>query len=551
MPIEPIQRTSGLVMTRPRRGSAAVLLVACGVVLGSCAGAPATPVSDELVRIEGLGALAFPNSGSDAAQTDFVTGVLLLHSFEYDRAAEAFRRAQGIDPDFALAYWGEAMTHTHPVWNEKDVDAARAVLDRFAPTAAERLERTPTERERSYMRAVDVLYGAGEKAALDTAYSAAMAELAAAHPDDLEARTFHALSILGLSQGDRNVPSYMEAGAIALDAFGRNPEHPGAAHYVIHSFDDPTHAILAMEAARAYAPMAPDAAHAQHMTSHIFLARGMWDDVVEANINADGVVDRQLAAAGLPATNCGHYNDWLQYGFVQRGELDRAVDMQQACLADASDPEQPEARRRGATFSSANMRNWYLADVVDGQSVVAVERADLGDAPPVARMSWAWGDGVAAVHRGDLASARTHLAELETIDAGDALAWASPYVPVWRGTLRAWIDRAAGDLDSALGAARTAAEYEASLPVDFGPPVAYKPARELEADILLEMGRSADAAGAYRTSLGRTPNRLSALAGLVSALGPDAPEAAPVVEQLRALLRHADSDHPARASVGG
>ena len=525
-------------------------MVALGAISWACAAPPSGgSASDpqDLVRVEGLGALAFPNSGDAAAQSDFVTGVLLLHSFEYDRAAAAFRRAQEIDPDFALAYWGEAMTHTHPVWNEKDADAARAVLERFAATPAERLERTPTERERGYMRAVDVLYGEGPKEALDTAYAAAMEDLAAAYPDDLEAQTFHALSILGLSQGDRDVPAYMEAGAIALDAFERNPEHPGAAHYVIHSFDDPTHAILAMEAARAYAPMAPDAGHAQHMTSHIFLARGMWDDVVEANVNADGVVDRQLAEAGLPDANCGHYNDWLQYGHLQRGEWDRAAEMQQACLGDASNPAQPEARRAAAKFSSSNMRNWYLADVPDADGPVALEHADLDGASPVARMSWAWGDGVAAVRRGDLDAARGHLTALESMDADDALAWVSPYVPVWRGTLAAWIDLAAGDLDGALASARAAADYEASLPVDFGPPVAYKPARELEADVLLRMGRNVEAAAAYRTALGRTPNRLAALEGLATALGPDSPEAAPVIDRLGALLEHADADHPARS----
>jgi tetratricopeptide (TPR) repeat protein len=533
-------------VTRTRAFAAGVAVL----TLAGCGTGPSSQgAEDAVVRIDGLGALAFPNSGSEGAQTDFVTGVLLLHSFEYDRAAEAFRRAQEIDPDFALAYWGEAMTYTHPVWNEKDVEAAQAALARLAPTPDERLERTPTERERGYIRAVDVLYGEGAKESLDTAYSAAMAGLAAAYPDDLEAQTFHALSILGLSRGDRNVPAYMEAGAIALDAFERNPEHPGAAHYVIHSFDDPTHAILAMEAARAYAPMAPDAGHAQHMTSHIFLARGMWDDVVEANINADGVVDRQAAEAGLPAANCGHYNDWLQYGYVQRGQLSVAAEMQQACFAAAADAAQPEPRRRTATFSSSNMRNWYLADAAQGTGLVATEHPDLDGAPPVVRMSWAWGDGVAAVHRGDLAAARGHLSELEAIRAGSELEWVSPYVPVWRGTLRAWVDLAAGDLGSALSAARAAADHEASLPVDFGPPVAYKPARELEADILLEMGRADEAAAAYRTALGRTPNRIAALAGLARALGSGSPEAAPVLERLRSLLEHADADFPARGLV--
>ena len=160
------------------------------------------------------------------------------------------------------------------------------------------MTKAPTGREKAYLAAVEVLYGEGRKESLDTLYAAEMERLAAAYPDDLEAQTFHALALLGLSQGDRNVPTYMEAGAIALAAFDENPDHPGAAHYAIHSFDDPTHAILAMEAARAYSVIAPDAAHAQHMTTHIFLARGLWDDVVKQNIRAVDVSNRVRMARG-------------------------------------------------------------------------------------------------------------------------------------------------------------------------------------------------------------------------------------------------------------
>ena len=134
-------------------------------------------------------------------------------------------------------------------------------------------------------------------------------------------------------------------------------------------------------------------------------------------------------------------------------------------------------------------------------------------------MVWAWGDGVAAVHRGDLDVARASLAELDAMDAGDELAWVSPYAPIWRGTLTAYVRRAEGDLEAALAAAREAADYEASLPVDFGPPVSYKPARELEADILREMGRDEEASVAYQTALERTPNRRPALDGGAAVTG--------------------------------
>ncbi|NIP83335.1 MAG: hypothetical protein GWM90_30560, partial [Gemmatimonadetes bacterium] len=139
---------------RSIRSRVTVLALALALPTGPLAG-------QELTRIDGLGAISFPNSGAAEAQTPFIRGVLLLHSFEYDDAAEAFREAQEIDPDFAMAYWGEAMTYTHPVWNEKDVEAARAALARLAPTREERLARAPTEREKGWLSAVETLYGEG------------------------------------------------------------------------------------------------------------------------------------------------------------------------------------------------------------------------------------------------------------------------------------------------------------------------------------------------------------------------------------------------------
>ncbi|UCF21129.1 MAG: hypothetical protein JSU87_07015, partial [Gemmatimonadota bacterium] len=366
----------------------------------------ATPVgAQEPVHIEGLGSLSFPNSGDAGAQDDFLRGVLLMHSFEYERAADAFRTAQTIDPDFAMAYWGEAMTHNHPVWNEKDAGAARESLDRLAPTPGQRLAMAPTDREKAYLKAVEVLYGDGEKATLDTLYAAEMAKLAAAYPDDLEAQAFYALALLGLSQGNRDVPTYMEAGAIALAAFDQNPDHPGAAHYTIHSFDDPTHAILAMEAARAYSAIAPDAAHAQHMTTHIFLARGMWDDVVAQNLQAVAVVNRLRAERGRPLTSCGHYNEWLMYGYDQQGRYELAAKLLADCYAQSGDPERSAGARESAAFSHVYLRGLHLADTRDGYSDGA--RAALQVPEPTLTMQLidAWVSGTAALYRGERAAA--------------------------------------------------------------------------------------------------------------------------------------------------
>ena len=199
-----------------------------------------------------LGTISFPTSGSKAAQADFIRGVLLLHSFEYQDALAEFRKARTRDPGLAMAYWGEAMTWNHPLWNEQWPDSGRAALNALAPTPAARLAKAKTDKERAWIAAIDVLYGEGEKARRDTLYSQALAEMYRRWPADDEVKSFYALSIMGLSQAVRNVPAYMRAGALALEVAERKPDHPGAAHYVIHAFDDPVHAPLGEQAAHAY-----------------------------------------------------------------------------------------------------------------------------------------------------------------------------------------------------------------------------------------------------------------------------------------------------------
>jgi tetratricopeptide (TPR) repeat protein len=467
-------------------------------------------------RHEGLGSLSFPTSGAPEAQPDFERGVLLLHSFEYEQAAAAFRAAQATDPDFAMAYWGEAMTHNHPVWDEQDREAALAALAGYAPTPSERAARAPTPRERMYLEAVDVLYGAGPKAQRDTLYFRAMEALAEAYPADDEARALHALAILGLSRGDRVVPSYMRAGAIALDLFQRNRAHPGAAHYVIHSFDDPTHAPLGLAAADAYADIAPAAGHAQHMTTHIFLAIGLWDRVVESNIRADAVVDAGRAGRGLEPTDCGHYNEWLAYGYQQQGRRAEAEALVLGCLREGA--AQPD-RAWGAEY----MRALQVAslETLDGQIPDAElpRSPGVGEPGPGLAMVQHWTGGFVAARRGQTAEARRRLLAFEAQLGGadDVGADVRPYVPVWHGTLRSVVAAAEGDLTRAVEAAHEAAEIEAALPEDFGPPIALKPARELEADLLLRAGRADEALSAYRLALARTPRRAPALAGFAAA----------------------------------
>ena len=222
-------------------------------------------------RSRQLGRVEFPTSGSEKAQAHFLRGLAALHSFWYEEALEAFRESTKVEPDFTMGYWGEAMAHNHPLWSEQDIAAAREVLAKIKDTPK------LTERERAYLDAVKVLYGEGDKRARDAAYSAAMEKIYRAYPDDLDAAAFYSLSLLGLVRGeDKSYRLQARAGAIALEVYQKNPNHPGAAHYIIHAFDDPEHAILALPAARRYARhRSRSASRASHAVAHFSATRNV------------------------------------------------------------------------------------------------------------------------------------------------------------------------------------------------------------------------------------------------------------------------------------
>jgi len=501
--------------------------------------ATAAPLAAQSHR---LGTIAFPNSGPKAAQPPFIRGVLLLHSFEYDDAAAAFREAQHLAPGFALAYWGEAMTRTHPVWNQQEVDSARAVLARLAPTPEARSARARTPRERGYLEAVEILYGEGSKPRRDTLYSAAMGRLAAAYPGDLEARAFYALSLLGLSQGTRNVPTYMRAGALAEDVLRRNPDHPGAAHYVIHAFDDPAHAPLGLPAARAYSKIAPGAAHARHMTSHIFVALGMWDETVSANVAALG----PKRAAWTP----NHVSLWLDYAYLQQGRTAEARRLLESVRGNLGDPP-----RRYARFHLLAMRAHFLVTSerwADSSIAWTVDTTGVG---PVALAMDGFALGYAALRRGDRAAADKGLRRLGALAARPAAAddddGNPQVVTILETELRAALLAADGKADEAVALLRQAAAVEDTMAVAFGPPDVVKPTHELLGELLLAQGKAAEAQQEFVRALALAPRRTASLLGLARAASAAGDE--PVAEQARADLRaiwhQADEDLPGLAEI--
>jgi len=478
------------------------ILAIFAVLLSGAAAAASIAPDRPVMQERRLGSIDFRNSGSAEAQAPFTEGVLLLHSFEFEDAASAFRRAQAIDREFALAYWGEAMTYNHPLWREQDRDAALAALARYAPTPEARRAKAPTEREAGYLTAIDVLYGEGTKTERDLAYMAEMERLATRYPDDLEARAFHALAILGSTDGERDFATYMRAAAAAQPVFDAQPNHPGAVHYIIHSFDDPIHAPLGLEAARAYSEIAPDAGHAQHMTSHIFVALGMWDDVVAANIRARDVQNAGRAEIGHHANACGHYTSWLHYGWLMRGDLEDAERGMSEChaLVASGEASAPEV----GYFVAMRARH-----VFDTQDWGAAQRFSAD----VDRPGYDFVSGLAALRRGDRETATAVLRSMRA-GAGSPL---EPRSRIMLLELEALLALEEGEGAQALAKAEEAADIESGLPFEFGPPASLKPPHELLGEIALELGEPEAALHAFRNALELTPERRTSLEGLLAA----------------------------------
>jgi len=493
--------------------AAALLLIAAP------AGLAAPPGAD-------VGRVAFANSGAPAAQAPFLRGLALLHNFEYSAAAAAFREAQQADPGFALAYWGEAMTYNHPVWLEQDAAAARAVLARLGGSREARLAKARTDRERAWLDAIETLYGDGSKEERDRLYATKMAALFAARPDDVEARAFYALSLLGLAHQGRDVPLYMRAAALLEEVFPDHRNHPGVLHYLIHSYDDPAHAPLGLRAARLYGKVAPEAGHALHMTSHIFVALGQWQEVERANVEAMAVVDRQRAAAGRPPAPCGHYAEWLVYARLQRADpeaeaqIRRCRDAAAAELASAPSAAAIEPYRSSA-LSWAGMALRQLIDTGrwDGAAALALPEGRY----PMTRLVLAYGEVLAAA--GDAAKARAAHARLraavEALSRAQGSSRAEDPQALRRSAIillqaSALEKLAAGDNEGGLADLRAAAAEEAAMPAEFGPPAIPKPSHELLGDALLRLGRKPEAAQAYRAALAAAPGRRLSERGLAA-----------------------------------
>jgi tetratricopeptide (TPR) repeat protein len=461
----------------------------------------------------------FENSGAEAAQEPFLRGLLMLHSFEYDDAREAFRRAQTIDPDFAMAHWGEAMTHNHPIWMEQDREAALQALRDLAPTPESQLEQAPTDREKAYLRTLHTLYGVGEedpasKETRDDAYAEAMADLAEQYPDDLDARAFHALSILGTAHEGRDFKTYMRAAAIVEEVFDENPQHPGAAHYLIHAYDDPVHAPLGLRPARVYADVAPAAPHALHMPSHIFFALGMWDRGAQSNVDSYEAAKTKANEANSGLSGGGfHALHWLHYARLQQGRHDEARSVLTTTKTHATDAQ--------TTTGYADYMRWYMPVAYVVETKQWNQLAPLLDAMQVtpdslgtrAAVTVHTGRGLAAAKQGNRSAAQSALQKAKAA-LGES---EDDDLRIQVRELEGLVAMEMGNTDEALTHLKDAADLEAEKPLEFGPPFPPKPAHELYGEALLALDRPAEALTQFEATLARYPDRALALMGKAKA----------------------------------
>lgn len=478
-----------------------------------------------------LGKVEFSVTGMEEAIPYFEEGLLLLHSFEFEDAAEKFVEAQNIDSNFVMAYWGEAMSYNHPLWRERYTEDGLAALQKLADTREERRSMAKTPLEKELIQAVEILYGEGDKKELDVAYKNHMEMLHKKYPEHHEVAAFYALSLLGAANDGRDVESYEKGARIAQGIINENPKHPGALHYLIHSYDDPDHASLALEAANSYSKVAPDAGHALHMPSHIYVALGMWDEVISSNIASYEASVSRMKKKNLDSDARGyHAFKWLMYGYLQKGNFDKAkemvYDMRGFCK------EKPSSKARSHFIM---MQGAYLTESGNWSDSIAGVTMDTDNLNLLVQGVQVFTQGLSAYHdnrKEDLTAAINTLSEMRSeaekkmvMGAAKMCSGVSRYlqppsvnevnsVKVLELELYAVLALLNKDEQAAEKWLKEATETEESITYTYGPPNIVKPSFELYGEWLLEKGRKKEAEIQLEKVLKRAPKRMLAMTGM-------------------------------------
>ena len=488
---------------------------------------------------EKVGQAAFPISCKKTVQKTFDRGIALLHSFWYPEAERAFTSIIQTDPNCAMGYWGIAMSFYHPLW-----EAPNARELRRGWTFAVRAKKlgSKSERERDYLAAIETFYHDSDKidhATRAVAYEKAMERLHQKHPEDREGAIFYALALLGAaSPTDQSHANQKKAVEILNPIFAETPEHPGVVHYLIHATDSPELAAEGLNAARAYAKVAPSVPHALHMPSHIFTRLGLWQEAIDSNRAAEAATKIKMKES--PDERL-HAMDYLVYAYLQRGEDAKALGVVN------------EIRSMPRTKESSLKADYALA-AIPARYVMERRRWSDAFALPARPSRYRYTEAITYFTR-SVGASRSHRiiearGELEVLKSvHDALVeakelyWADQ-VEVLLQAGGAWAEYTDGKHDRALLHMRTAADLEDSLekrPVTPGPII---PAREMLGDLLLEIGEPKKALIEFEKSLKSSPNRFNGLYGAARAAerSEDFATARSYYEKLVAVAGDADSD---------
>ena len=503
---------------------------------------------------EKLGTVTFQTSCGPAAQATFLRGVTWLHSFEYEQAESTFNEAAAADPACVIAYWGVAMSLYHPLWappSPSELEKGRAAVAKAMAVPA----RSP--RERDYVGAIAAFYRDSETLDHKTralAYNSAMKGLHERYPADREATVFYALSETAAGTLDKDPTFARERNAAALlnKVLEAEPNHPGVAHYLIHSFDYPPLAELAVSAAKRYASIAPDSPHAQHMPSHIFTRLGMWEDSIASNLRSEAAARELVKRKGFSGASREelHAMDYLTYAYLQTGQDTKARQVLDALNAIQKVDEPVFSVAYAATAIPARLvlerRQWREAAALElpdnVRALVPLENFQWG----LAHIHFA--RAIGAARSGDVVAARQEVAKLSEIELGlkvppGSYDWKAQ-VGIERHIAAGWLANAEGKRDEAVRLMRTAADLDDSLEKHPVTPGAIMPAREQLGELLLEEGRPTEALQEYERSAKRAPRRLAGTYGAARAakLAGDHAKARGYYASLIALTKDGDAD---------
>ncbi|WP_245525473.1 hypothetical protein [Mesorhizobium sp. M00.F.Ca.ET.216.01.1.1] len=541
-------------------GIAAALAVMIGISASAAAADRGAATEDDHVHPpaagEKLGAVHFPVSCNPEAQAGFSRAVAMLHSFWYEEAVKAFTGVAEADPGCAMAWWGVAMSHWYPLWYPPNPAALKAGAAAVAKAEAVGAK---SERERGYIAAIAAFYRDSDK--LDhrsraLAYEHAMASLHERYPDDREAAIFYALALNATAlPTDKTLTNQKKAAAILGPIFAEQPNHPGVAHYLIHSDDAPPLAKAGLEAARRYAEIAPSVPHALHMPSHIFTRLGYWQESIDSNVRSAAAGQEYAKTAfgeGVAWDQSLHAMDYLAYGYLQLGQNRKA----KAVLDDISAFKKATPDSLPAAYALAAIPARYAIERRNWAEAAKVELSPATfawDKFPWATAMIAFARALGDAHTGDLATAKAEIGKLAA--ARDALKANNEYwsdqVEAQRQAAAAILAQAEGRQDEALRELRAAADLEDGMQKHPVTPGSIVPLRELLGDLLLEIGQPGAALAEYERSLKSAPNRFRTLYGAAKAANAagDPAKAKQYFGELTRLAGNADTPLPELAEA--